>query len=156
MKKKPDSEKIEINIITQDMLMALKELIIKDIDPFLSIPLENKMNISIDDYVDKIIKRADGYVAIIDGKIVGLIAAYIKNRYVEDRVFLSILGVKREYRNMGIGTLLLSSIIEELPREITLFTTVDVLNERAWKTYQKVGFVSTHIADGRRYIEYKT
>ncbi len=124
-----------------------------EIDPYLSISLKNKMQISIDEYARKIVKNANGYVAIKNEKIIGIVAAYIDNRVESKRAFLTIFGVDHRERNNGIGSNLLKKIIEDVPNGCCLFTTVDEANEDAWRVYQKAGFHECYVQNGRKHIE---
>lgn len=124
-----------------------------EIDPYLSIPLNQKLSAaSIDDYADKLIKRADGYVVTYNEKILGIVAAYIENRAEEDKVYLTLLGVAESVRRCGIGSCLMKKLILKLPEGCMLYTHVDEKNENAWKAYQKFGFRQESIQKGRRSI----
>ncbi len=150
-------EALEIDLKKPDrfMVQSIAKFITYEIDPFLSIPLSQKLPICIEEYADKIVGKANCYVALKNEKIVGLVAAYIDNRIDDNRVFLTIFGVDHRERNQGIGTALLKKIADDTPSECILYTTVDEKNETAWRVYNRAGFCDCGVVNGRRHIEMK-
>jgi ribosomal protein S18 acetylase RimI-like enzyme len=144
---------IEYRAINSLSYVDLSDFIGNEINPFLSIPLDKKMDLSIDDYSKKLINLADGYAAIADDRLVGVVAAYIRNRYENNRIFLSIYGVAQNYRNRGVGAELLNKLLNEIPKNVTLYTTVDEKNQAARRAYGKAGFIEKEIINERIHIE---
>ena len=142
-----------MQLLSESQIHEISRFITEEIDPFLSIPLSQKMDSSIEEYARKIVKKANGFVLKDKERIVGLVAAYIDNRVEPNSAFLTIFGVDHNDRNKGIGTALLLRIAEELPSGVSLYTTVDVMNETAWGVYRKVGYIEKYVKNGRRYIE---
>jgi len=140
----------KISEIPQD---ELEKFIREEIDPYLSIPLDKKMTCSMDDYVCKVKERADGWGIRINGELVGVIVAYIRNRVEDNSIFLSMFGVKATMRKKGYGALLLNKLTETIPEGCCIYTTVDEHNDVAWRSYSKAGFVSKYVINGRRTIE---
>ncbi len=73
-----------------------------------------------------------------DEKLIGLLL-------VQDRGFdfhIEVIGINKDYRNEGIGSSLIKQVIKGLPieQEKRLSLGVDVLNVKAEKLYQKLGF----------------
>lgn len=133
--------------------VKLSEFIKTEIEPYLDISLAQKLTVpNIDEYAIKLAQLADGYIAYQNREICGVIAAYIRNRFEKDKVYLTLLGVKSKIRKCGIGRTLLNKVISDLPNECTIYTNVDKMNENAWIYYQKMGFKSVSIKDGRRTI----
>lgn len=147
--------------VTYDSLKSVKDYIVlaefikNDIEPYLSIPLKDKMSdtVTIDTYSKKVIEKADGYVARnTDGIIVGCAIAYIRNRYENDRVYLTMLGVAHQFRGNGIAAKLLAMLCEDLPNGCKLHTNCDSNNLQALKFYQNSGFKVTGCNNGRLYL----
>ena len=87
------------------------------------------------------------YVAIMNGKTVGYVVGFISIT-IKGRIFT--LGVKEEYRSMGIGTQLLDKICATLKEngsdEVTL--EVRISNIPAQHFYLKRGFIPVWIERG--------
>ena len=84
------------------------------------------------EYVKNILPKADIYVYILDGKIVGFIG--LNNEYIEG-IFIDI-----NYQRRGIGTLLLNKVKEE---KNSLKLSVYKKNINAIKFYEKNDFIIT-------------
>lgn len=88
------------------------------------------------------------YIAVLDGRILGdITVTYIsKDEYAtvkDERVYLSGLLVKEEYRNKGIGSALLQYVTDEMKRKKYQEATVlvDAENITAKKLYINNGFI---------------
>lgn len=95
-------------------------------------------------YVKDFGKQDDKALATIaDGKIVGMVWTRIMNDYghVDDTTPSLSISLLKEYRNQGIGTILLKSMLDELKscgyRQVSL--SVQKANY-AYKMYLKAGF----------------
>lgn len=84
-------------------------------------------------------------VAIIDDLVVGYIYGYIRrdNKIkIELEAYIESLYVVKEYRNNGIGTELISKLIENVKKQGVkyLFIENKVTNESAKRIYSKLNF----------------
>ena len=114
---------------------------LKEVDKDFPIFLSSKC--SLEDLANKFDQYADVIVAVDKNVFVGLIAAYISNSK-EELAFVSVLGVNKEYRGIGIGNRLLAELIKLAKkyrskiRGLHLYTTHSNIN--AIKLYEKNGF----------------
>lgn len=95
-------------------------------------------------YVKDFGKQDDkALAAIADGKIIGMVWTRIMNDYghVDDKTPSLAISLLKEYRNQGIGTILLKRMLDELKscgyRQVSL--SVQKANH-AYKMYLKAGF----------------
>ena len=82
-------------------------------------------------------------VAIIDGKVVGGLAAYVLRKYEQERkeIYIYDLAVSEEYRRRHIATGLINKL-REIAREIgawVIFVQADPPDEPAIKLYESLG-----------------
>ena len=91
--------------------------------------------------------RGDGFALVAEagGKIVGTVDIWTKTPQLDQRhVGMIGLLVREDRRNMGVGTVLLSSLVERAKREgkyELLVLSVFANNEHARRLYRKMGFV---------------
>lgn len=109
------------------------------------------------DYVLQLIEHHCGkmYLAIDNGKIVGLTAGYIEEKDEEDKLtnrcpirgVISELVVDRLYRNAGVGSLLMDSIESYLKNQKCEYIVVNVFepNQDAYQFYQSRQYVPRNI-----------
>ena len=83
-------------------------------------------------------------VAEFDGRIVGT-SAVVKRRAYSSHVGDLGIAIRKEYRNIGIGTAMLETIISEVRKAgiKTLFLRVFATNKAACHLYEKMGFKKT-------------
>lgn len=105
-------------------------------------------------YLDKMLTEVDsGYgkllLAFSGSKSIGFVYGVKSKFYEERKEFAKIVGnvkelyVKSEYRNKGVGKLLMEEIekyLISLGCELILLDEVHVQNERAMKFYHKLGY----------------
>lgn len=99
-------------------------------------------------------ERETMYVADIDGQIVGLIVLSSQNRKRLSHTGSISMMIKKEYRNMGVGKLLLLKLLawtEQHPLLEKVCLGVFSTNHRAIALYKKMGFVE----EGRKVREFK-
>lgn len=121
-----------------------------EIDPYLSIPLKNKITVkNLSEYALKLIDKADGYVYMKNGKIQGIIAGYIRNRDIADEVYITMYGVAKKFRQGGVGGKLMQLFLENVPNNVKVWTTVDEGNKIAQIAYMNSGFEVIDVCNGR-------
>jgi len=114
---------------------------LREIDKDFPVFLSSKC--SLEDLANKFDQHADVVAAVDKNVLVGLIAAYISNSK-EELAFVSVLGVNKEYRGIGIGNRLLVELIKVAKKYrskikgLHLYTTDSNIN--AIKLYEKNGF----------------
>ena len=84
------------------------------------------------------LKKNSGYVYVFNNKIVG----FILLKKINEGKLISLFGVDENYRNMGIGNLLITKCIEN--KDI-YYLHVRKSNEKAKKLYLKKGFKEINI-----------
>jgi len=135
-------------------VIELVDFIEEKVSPYFSIPIEKKMTEhSIIEYAKKIIDKADGYIYIIDSRIVAIVSGYITNRYKKDCVYISIVGTDAKYRGKGIASTLLDAFVSDVPYGCRICLNVDVENKVAQNFYFAKGFYIVDENDGRLYLE---
>lgn len=133
----------------------LADFIEKKVSPYLSIPIEKKMTEhSMVEYAQKLIDKADGYIYIIDNKIVGVVSGYIANRYQAECVYISIVGTAKEYRGKGIASTLMDAFISDVPYGCKIYLNVDAENKIAQSFYLSKGFYAVDENDSRLGLEF--
>ncbi len=149
-----NEENIESHEIKDCSAKEIGSFITTEIDPYLIIPISNKLTEkSLADYVEKLILRSDGIVLINHGKIVGIIAGYINNRYVADEVYITLVGVSKFMRGRGYGQTLMQEFIKRVPLGLTVWTNCDEKNFDAQRFYKRMGFCITNSENGRLVVE---
>ena len=114
------------------------------------VPLSNKVDIS--EYAKKIINNAT-IIAAIDktNSIIGLVCGYTNN-LIEKTSYISLVGVKKEYRKCGIAKLLLKTYLAFCNKKgialVHLYT--DKSNVPAIKMYNDLGFNNYKIENEQR------
>lgn len=98
-----------------------------------------------DNYLSQLISRDDfiPLVAIIDGKVVGGLAAYVLQKFEQERseIYIYDLAVAEEFRRRGVATGLIDKL-REVAREIgawVIYVQADVGDEPAIKLYESLG-----------------
>jgi ribosomal protein S18 acetylase RimI-like enzyme len=125
------------------------ELQLCDFDKLYDLRMARKNSRPMKDRYTRIKNGTDScYIAVSDGQILGdITVTYIsKDEYAtvkDERVYLSGLFVKEEYRNKGIGTALLKHVMDEMKRKKYRQATilVDAENMTAKKLYINSGFI---------------
>ncbi len=119
-------------------LMQGEDLIL-DVNLDFPIPITDK--ISVDEFLKKIKDVGNVYCAYYQNEIVGC-AFFYANDKIKKIAFLTLIAVRKKYRNYGIGSFLLDYMIsycEKLDFE-TLQLYTHKLNESARAFYSKKGF----------------
>lgn len=98
-----------------------------------------------DEYLNKLLAREDfiPLVAIADGKVVGGLAAYVLQKFEQERseIYIYDLAVLEEYRRHGIATGLINKL-REIAWEIgawVIYVQADPPDEPAVKLYESLG-----------------
>ena len=89
----------------------------------------------------KLKENAFVYKATIDDKVFGMLVFYANDKDTK-KAYISLIGVKKEYRDMGLGRYLIDSCIEVSKANgmKSLMLEVDNDNKNAIGFYQKLGF----------------
>ncbi|MEQ1764906.1 MAG: AAC(3)-I family aminoglycoside N-acetyltransferase [Pyrinomonadaceae bacterium] len=97
------------------------------------------------EYLINLLSRTDfiPLVAVADGKVVGGLAAYVLQKFEQERaeIYIYDLAVLKEYRRQGIATGLINKL-REIAREIgayVIFVQADPPDEPAVKLYESLG-----------------
>jgi ribosomal protein S18 acetylase RimI-like enzyme len=101
----------------------------------------NFINKPIDEYVQKILSRAN-ILAYMQGGVISSFIAYYCNDPSFENAFLTMLCVSPEYTRLGLGKLLLQSSIMDLQKRrfSQYFLAVTKDNDVAIQFYSKNGF----------------
>lgn len=98
-----------------------------------------------DEYLDNLLKREDfiPLVAIVDGKVVGGLAAYVLQKFEQERceIYIYDLAVLESHRRQGIATGLINKL-RGIAREIgayVIYVQADPPDEPAVKLYESLG-----------------
>lgn len=98
-----------------------------------------------DEYLDKLLSREDfiPLVAVVDGKVVGGLAAYVLQKFEQERseIYIYDLAVLEEYRRQHIATGLINKL-REIAREIgayVIYVQADHGDDPAIKLYESLG-----------------
>ena len=98
-----------------------------------------------DEYLDKLLSREDfiPLVAVVDGKVVGGLAAYVLQKFEQERseIYIYDLAVLEEYRRRHIATGLINKL-REIAREIgayVIYVQADHCDDPAIKLYESLG-----------------
>lgn len=98
-----------------------------------------------DEYLDKLLAREDfiPLVAVVDGKVVGGLAAYVLQKFEQERseIYIYDLAVLEEYRRRHIATGLINKL-REIAREIgayVIYVQADHGDDPAIKLYESLG-----------------
>lgn len=98
-----------------------------------------------DEYLNKLLAREDfiPLVAIADGKVVGGLAAYVLQKFEQERseIYIYDLAVLEEYRRLHIATGLINKL-REIAREIgawVIYVQADHGDDPAIKLYESLG-----------------
>lgn len=112
---------------------------LKEINYDFPTPLSNKCDL--DKLAYKFDNYADVFVCSVRGEIIGLAAGYISHS-VNKLGFVSVLGVKKEYRCLGIAGVLMEKMISyaRSKRMDGLHLYTADTNTSALKLYEKIGF----------------
>lgn len=125
-------------------LGALKELLAVFADAFED-QVSYQSAVPSDEYLDKLLAREDfiPLVAVADGKVVGGLAAYVLQKFEQERseIYIYDLAVLEEYRRRGIATGLIKKL-REIARERgawVIYVQADDGDEPAIKLYESLG-----------------
>ncbi len=98
-----------------------------------------------DEYLNKLLAREDfiPLVAVVDGKVVGGLAAYVLQKFEQERaeIYIYDLAVLEENRRQGIATGLINKL-RVIAREIgayVIFVQADHGDDPAIKLYESLG-----------------
>ena len=95
-----------------------------------------------DFYLADKIEEDSGYIAVCDGKIVGMVSNVEADEY-ENAMFLSRLVVDKNYRRKGIGRRLMERAMKNNDaRGKRTMLNVSVRNDAALSLYKSLGFVA--------------
>lgn len=137
--------KFELNDIDEiEKIMQQVQTLHVDWRPDIYRPINRMIN---EEYIQNHIDNETGYVAVIDGEVVGVLE--VTYRHIEapthvtrNVIFIDTMAVDENHRNMGIGTLFFEKV-KELKKEKELDgieLQVNARNEAALGMYQKAGF----------------
>lgn len=125
-------------------LRTLNELLLVFAEAFED-PLSYQSAIPSDDYLNWLIAddKFVPLVAVVDGKIVGGLAAYVLRKFEQERseIYIYDLAVAKEFRRRGVATGLINKL-RETAREIgawVIYVQADVGDEPAIKLYESLG-----------------
>ena len=151
--KKPDrSDEVIIREISTEELNILDDMLYESIfqpEGCEPVPRSVIQIPEINVYIDGFGSRKDDYclVAEVDGRIIGavwvrILAGKIRGYgNIDDQTPEFAISLLKEYRNQGIGTLLMQQMIEYLKRKGYAQTSLSVQKKNyAAKMYQKLGF----------------
>jgi len=98
-----------------------------------------------DEYLNHLLAREDfiPLVAVVDGNVVGGLAAYVLQKFEQERseIYIYDLAVLEEYRRQGIATGLINKL-REIAREIgayVIYVQADPPDEPAVRLYESLG-----------------
>lgn len=98
-----------------------------------------------DEYLNRLLAREDfiPLVAVADGKVVGGLAAYVLQKFEQERseIYIYDLAVDEKYRRQGIATGLINKL-REIAREIgawVIYVQADHGDDPAIKLYESLG-----------------
>jgi aminoglycoside 3-N-acetyltransferase I len=98
-----------------------------------------------DEYLNRLLAREDfiPLVAIINGKVVGGLAAYVLRKFEQERseVYIYDLAVLESHRRLGVASGLINEL-REIAREIgawVIYVQADPPDEPAVKLYESLG-----------------
>lgn len=109
-----------------------------------SLAKEIILNISINDYTDKIYEKAELYEWWVNNYLVGLIAIYTNKGNLSPS-FISLVSIFDEFSSKGFGTKLMQFLIEDLKNNGFHSIELEVKKDNliAINFYKKIGFVIT-------------
>lgn len=98
--------------------------------------------VDVQTWTDKIINRADIFIADRDDNLIGLIAGYITNAYNE-LSYITFLAVDNEWQGKGIATSLVHEYLIESRKHFIKGVVVEPykVNPQAINLYLSIGFV---------------
>lgn len=102
-------------------------------------PISTRVD-SLSDYAEKLFEKAYCYKVLYKGRAVGFFAFYLNT---DDKfVFLTLIAVKKEYREIGIGSEILQYIDSFCNKNAceSIRLEVDRMNEKALCFYKKNGY----------------
>lgn len=112
--------------------------------------------VDIDKYSEKIFNLAETFEAWSDGKLIGLIAAYL-NDFKNKCGFITSVSVNKEFMSQGISSILIDmcikNAIEKKMKEVSL--EVHQLNDKAIALYKKKDFLGTTSIVKPNFLEMK-
>ena len=98
-----------------------------------------------DVYLNKLLAREDfiPLVAVVDGKVVGGLAAYVLQKFEQERseIYIYDLAVLKEHRRQGIATGLINKL-REIAREVgayVIYVQADLGDDPAINLYESLG-----------------
>jgi ribosomal protein S18 acetylase RimI-like enzyme len=130
------SVEIKLNTITLEDFLSIHFLCDADFDPPLS------MIVDIKSYCLKVYQKAEIIAAVIDNKIVGIIAIYCNDRQ-SNIAYISSVCVIPSFRGKGIAKMMLKKAdeIARLKQMTLIRLEVGINNEKAVNLYSQNGFV---------------
>lgn len=117
-----------------NVLKALNEF--QSVFPHLIEKVENLEN-----YADKLDQFAEVYCAYVHEQLFGLLALYANN--IENReAYISLIGIKKDFEHMGLGTYLLNEAMNIAGKRGMKHIKIEVDNDNfhAVKFYERNGF----------------
>lgn len=123
---------------------------LKDIDEDFTPYLSSKVVLS--EYVEKIQKHAE---LIVDqtAELRGLVVLYC-NDVVKLKAYISLVGVRSEFRGMGIARKMMVEAINKAQNNGMKVIGIHSNNEIALKLYKSLGFITKEFGE-REYLEMK-
>ena len=127
-----------INNQTDRKLDGLKKYLF-DHDKDFPIPLSNKVDL--DEYIKKINKLGKSIIWLDEENIVGIVF-YYDNNIKENKAFISLVSVDKNYRNQGIARKMLNTVFKQLRKKGIYLCELPthVLNHKALNLYNSLGF----------------
>ena len=123
---------------------------LKDIDGDFTPHLSCKVNL--DEYVAKIQNNAE-LIVDIDKILRGLVVLYC-NDVINYKAYISLVGVKQEFRGKGIARKMMESAIKIAKDKGMKIIGIHSNNEVALNLYKSLGFVTKEFGE-REYLELK-
>lgn len=127
---------------------------LKEIDEDFPVNLSDKVNL--DETANKYIERATIKYKLKDGSIIGMVAGYINN-YETKEAYISLVGIRKNYRGNGIAKILLREFIYECKQKGFNKIFVDTYEENniAMKLYRDEGFIVASQENNRIHLVYE-
>lgn len=130
---------IDINQVTDEILESELYNFLESINSDFPIPLNQKTDLR--EYVEKVIKFGEIVAFQEENILKGLAIGYIEN-LKDNSAYISVVGVKKEFRGNGIGKKVVQKFIEICKekniKSVNLYTHKS--NETAIKMYKALGF----------------
>lgn len=137
-----------------DLLELINSLVEEEADIYVTKKLTRMEEA---EWLNKVLSRIEKgevfiTVAEVNGKVVASANLQIRSKNEKEIGLIGII-VEKGYRNLGLGTEILKTILEQAARHKLKTVTLSVFstNDAAIHVYRKVGFVQTEIAPKKHF-----